>query len=142
MEETNFSRAITAPMTDEGPIQPQSDKATPHSADEEKSVNVATDIEHGTILAPSKKTYPEKLQILRKEDLRNKVPLMNMVKRTFVYFSLPVVVFSGFMYGAVVCYFNILNATASLILSGAPYHFSASMVGVSYVACLIGVGLG
>jgi len=36
----------------------------------------------------------------------------------------------------------VLNGTASLILSGAPYNFKASMVGVSYVSPLIGVFLG
>jgi hypothetical protein len=38
-------------------------------------------------------------------------------------------------------WFNVLNATASLILAGEPYSFAASMVGVAYVSPLIGVGI-
>ncbi|KAL5115610.1 hypothetical protein ACEQ8H_006497 [Pleosporales sp. CAS-2024a] len=45
-------------------------------------------------------------------------------------------------YGSYLILFNILNATASIILSGHPYHFSPSMVGLSYVSCLIGVVVG
>jgi hypothetical protein len=39
-------------------------------------------------------------------------------------------------------WFNVLNATASVILSAPPYNFPASMVGLSYVATLIGVCVG
>jgi hypothetical protein len=51
-------------------------------------------------------------------------------------------VFSGFQYGVTLVMFNIMNATASLILGGAPYNFRPSMVGLSYFAPLIGVFLG
>lgn len=35
-------------------------------------------------------------------------------------------------------WFNVLNATASLILSAPPYNFSASMVGLSYLGPALG----
>lgn len=53
--------------------------------------------------------------------------------------SLPVVFYAGFSYGSYLIWFNILNATASIILGGAPYHFSAAIVGLCYIACIIGV---
>jgi lysozyme family protein len=43
--------------------------------------------------------------------------------------------------GSNLVWFNVLNATSSLILSGT-YGFSASMVGLSYVSALIGVAVG
>ncbi|KAJ4179070.1 hypothetical protein NW767_014708 [Fusarium falciforme] len=146
MEETNYHRSATTPMADSDQDRPQPNKLADNCSDEEKATRVQstanTDVDDGTVISSTEKTYLEKLKIVRREDLRSKVPLTNMVIRTFAYFSFPVVVFSGFMYGAVVCYFNVLNATASLILSGPPYNFSSSIVGLSYVSTLIGVCLG
>lgn len=146
MEETNYHRSAIAPITDSDQDHPQTNKLADNCSDEEKAMKVQstanTDVDHGTVIPSTKKTYLEKLKIIRREDLRSKVPLTNMVIRTFAYFSFPVVVFSGFMYGSVVCYFNVLNATSSLILSGHPYNFSSSIVGLSYVSALIGVCLG
>lgn len=53
--------------------------------------------------------------------------------------SWPVVFYSGFSYGTYLVYFNILNATSSIILGSPPYNFPPSMVGLSYVSCVIGV---
>jgi hypothetical protein len=39
-------------------------------------------------------------------------------------------------------WFNVLNATAAVILSAPPYNFGSSAIGVAYVAPLIGVLLG
>jgi hypothetical protein len=39
-------------------------------------------------------------------------------------------------------WFNVLNATAALILTSPPYNFTPSLIGVAYVAPLIGVLLG
>ncbi|KAK8030276.1 MFS transporter [Apiospora arundinis] len=52
--------------------------------------------------------------------------------------SWPVVFYSGFSYGTYLIYFNILNATSSIILGSPPYSFSPSMVGLSYISCIIG----
>ncbi|KAM5354916.1 hypothetical protein ACJ41O_001562 [Fusarium nematophilum] len=146
MEETNYHRAVTAPVADLDQRSSQPDKTPENGSDEEKATKVLSaeniDVSHGSMHSSPKRSYLEKLAVIRREDLRSKVPLTNMVIRTFSYFSFPVVVFCGFMYGAVVCYFNVLNATASLILSGHPYNFSSSIVGLSYVSCLIGVFLG
>lgn len=56
--------------------------------------------------------------------------------------TFPVIFYAGFCYGSNLVWFNVLNATASLILSGAPYNFAPSMVGLSYVSPLIGVFIG
>jgi peptidoglycan/LPS O-acetylase OafA/YrhL len=53
--------------------------------------------------------------------------------------SWPVVFYAGFSYGTYLIFFNILNATSSIILGGSPYNFSPALVGLAYVACLIGV---
>lgn len=58
------------------------------------------------------------------------------------YLSWPVIFYAGFSYGSGLIWFNITNATASVILSGPPYNFSSSMVGLSYLSCCIGVVVG
>jgi hypothetical protein len=65
-----------------------------------------------------------------------------MMIRPLLFFSLPSVVYAGFSYGSNLIWFNVLNGTASLILSAPPYNFSSSMVGLSYVSPLIGVACG
>lgn len=53
--------------------------------------------------------------------------------------SWPVVFYSGFSYGSYLIWFNILNATASIILGGEPYNFTPAIVGLCYLACIVGV---
>lgn len=65
-----------------------------------------------------------------------------MMVRPLLFFSLPSVVYAGFSYGSNLIWFNVLNGTASLILSAPPYNFSSSMVGLTYVSPLIGVACG
>lgn len=87
------------------------------------------------------KTYLTKLQLWQKEDLRKENHFWGMVKRPLIYLRFPVIVFCGFYYGSSLVWFNVLNATSALILSGT-YGFSTSMVGVSYIAPLLGVFVG
>ncbi|KAK6379067.1 hypothetical protein LTS17_006771 [Exophiala oligosperma] len=87
------------------------------------------------------KTYLTKLQLWQKEDLRKENQFWGMVKRPLIYLRFPVIVFCGFYYGSSLVWFNVLNATSALILSGT-YGFSTSMVGVSYIAPLLGVFVG
>lgn len=53
--------------------------------------------------------------------------------------SWPVIFYAGFSYGTYLVWFNILNATASIILGGEPYNFTPAIVGLSYIACILGV---
>jgi MFS family permease len=136
MEETNYHRkspgVLSAPdspppgivpvIRDEEKVQP----VTSHSA---------TSIQAGT----ATKTYSQKLSVW------HPVPGQNMfqrAKRSLQYLSWPVIAYCGFSYGSYLILFNILNATASIILGGAPYNFSPSMVGLSYISCVIGVAVG
>ncbi|EEA26816.1 hypothetical protein TMatcc_004895 [Talaromyces marneffei ATCC 18224] len=55
-----------------------------------------------------------------------------------IFFQFPNIMWAGFMYGFALAWYNVYNATTSAILSAAPYDFSAALVGLSYVAPLIG----
>lgn len=149
MEETNYYRAALPALAADEEVTPASlDLGQPHQSpsDLEKATrepSVAnTDTADGQFQPGSNLSFLQKMKIFRRRDLERKVPWSGMLMRPFIFFSFPVVVFCGFMYGAIVCYFNVLNGTASLILSSPPYNFSASIVGLSYVSCLIGVFIG
>lgn len=45
---------------------------------------------------------------------------------------------SGVLYGTALIWYNVLNGTASVIFSGAPFNFSASMVGLTYLGPMLG----
>ncbi|KAK6214534.1 hypothetical protein LQW54_004255 [Pestalotiopsis sp. IQ-011] len=45
--------------------------------------------------------------------------------------SWPVVFYSGFSYGTYLIFFNVLNATSSIILGGSPYNFAPALVGLA-----------
>ncbi|KAJ1323757.1 MFS transporter DHA1 family multidrug resistance protein [Microdochium nivale] len=117
MEETNYDRKIIIVST---PGAPDHAAAT---TDEEKSMFAAA----------------SKLSIWHPSPGK---PMLSHAMRSLRYLGWPVIVFAGFSYGSYLFLFNVLNATASLILSSPPYNFSPSMVGLSYVSCCIGVATG
>jgi MFS family permease len=56
-------------------------------------------------------------------------------------FRFPTVAWSGFLYGINLAWYNVLNGTASPVLSGAPYNWSAALVGCVYTGPIIGAAL-
>ena len=88
-----------------------------------------------------KKTYAQKLKVFEKKTLRYPNRMKGMVLRPLIFLSFPVISYAGFCYGSNLVWFNVLNGTASLVLSKPPYGFSSSMVGLSYLSPLIGVFL-
>ncbi|KAI9044559.1 putative MFS transporter [Aspergillus affinis] len=138
MEETNYSRDTGHSTAMGDTVEPST--TTSEQGDQEKVAPVASrgDTAYGTIYP--KKTYIQKLSLWGPRQPRN-----NMLRRlyhTLYYLSWPVIFYAGFSYGSYLVWFNVLNGTASIILGSAPYNFSSSMVGLSYVACCIGVVLG
>ncbi|KAF4434491.1 transporter HOL1 [Fusarium acutatum] len=145
MEETKYNRKASPLHLNDAVDTVDINRPTDSPSDGKKELESQTisnvDVVNGSVL-PSSKTFLDKLKIFRSEHVQASVPLKGMVMRPFKYFSLPIVVFCGFMYGAVVCYFNVLNGTASIILSAPPYSFKPSIVGLCYIATIIGVFIG
>lgn len=142
MEETKFNRKATPlHLNDTVDINKPNEPSSDGKKEIESQTKSNVDVANGSVLSSSK-TFLDKIKIFRSEHVRGSVPIKGMLIRPFKYFSLPIVVFCGFMYGAVVCYFNVLNGTASIILSAPPYSFKPSYVGLCYVATIIGVFVG
>ncbi|KAM0315668.1 hypothetical protein ACHAO8_003719 [Botrytis cinerea] len=151
MEETNYDRAPLEKTTSgdntpgvatpkEGVLQEKSSASSkPRDPEKGTSVDVSRAANQNTELGAvhyKPKTYVQKLSLKdKKRDFR----LYRMMIRPLIFMSLPSIAYAGFSYGSNLIWFNVLNGTASLILSAPPYNFSSSMVGLSYVSPLLGV---
>ncbi|KAI0479420.1 major facilitator superfamily domain-containing protein [Xylariaceae sp. FL0804] len=136
MEETNYDRRSVG-LVPEG-ASPGT-LAEKEAASREKASSPAPDATTTTTPPVSTKTFWQKLSVVDK-----KRPFMMHYRawQSLKLLSWPVVFYSGFSYGTYLIYFNILNATSSIILGGPPYNFRPSLVGLSYVSCMIGVTIG
>jgi MFS family permease len=138
MEETNYDRkTVGIVAVQDSPILGKSGKV----GDEEKTQSVTGTLGDNEIgeLTMAPKTFTQKLSIWKPAPGQN---MLQRALRSLKYLSWPVIFYAGFSYGSYLIWFNVLNATASIILSSPPYNFSAAMVGLSYVACLIGTIIG
>ncbi|KAJ5813143.1 hypothetical protein N7447_010166 [Penicillium robsamsonii] len=84
------------------------------------------------------KSYKDKLKLWSYQCLSLSQFFRMMYRPVFIFFLFPNIMWAGFMYGSALAWFNVYNATASSILTAVPYKFSATSVGVTYVAPLIG----
>lgn len=89
------------------------------------------------------RTYLQKLNLFVAWPNRPtpKEHLTMMWRPLVIFFKFPSVTWAGFLYGTNLSWYNVLNATMSLILTAKPYKFKASMVGTAYLAPSIGAAL-
>lgn len=137
MEETNYVRKTTGIVASTDAAQPE----TILQSDEEKTATVtkAVGSDGSGEVYDAPKTFVQKLA------LWHPTPGKGMLRRaldSLKFLGWPVIFYSGFSYGSYLIWFNVLNGTASIILSAPPYNFSSSMVGLSYLSCVIGVVVG
>ncbi|TVY68558.1 putative MFS-type transporter [Fusarium oxysporum f. sp. cubense] len=137
MEETNYNRATRhadlLQISSSRPSDENNGKAEEKAAEggraevrEADEVNVQ---------------YAKPRTFLQKMSLWQPTPSQSMARhagRSLQYLGWPVIFFAGFSYGSYLIWFNVLNATASIILSGPGYGFKPSMVGLSYLSCCLG----
>lgn len=137
MEETNYNRQhVGTPASTPGDTTPTEKLSGEKIAPVESNTSAtALPTEY------KRKTYLDKIKLFQEADLQKDNQLLGMMWRPLKFLTFPVIFYAGFSYGSNLIWFNVLNATASLILNGT-YNFSASMVGVSYVSALLGVALG
>jgi MFS family permease len=131
MEETNYDRK-TIGVVEISPLSSASSGRT----DPEKGTKAPASPPISLSPTYEKKTYVQKLAL---KDVPRPQRMLYRIQQSLTLLTWPVVFYAGFSYGSYLIWFNVLNATASLLLSASPYNFSSSMVGLSYVSCLIGV---
>lgn len=133
-EETNFVRhpalnKVDSITSDEGAV-------TLYEKNTVKSVSATTDVEVATTDVMKKKTFIQKLALF---DQPRPIMIWEMMKRPFIiFFRFPVIVFSGFLCGLGLVWFNLVNGTVSAVLSADPYNFTPDKVGLCYISsCVI-----
>ena len=137
MEETNYVRKTSGIVATTDTTLPETTLQT----DEEKTATVTKTIGSDS----SDEVYGPPKSFAQKLQLWHPTPGKGMLQRaidSLKYLGWPVIFYSGFSYGSYLIWFNVLNGTASVILSAPPYNFSSSMVGLSYLSCCIGVVVG
>ena len=151
MEETNYHRKTligkeVKKKEEGGPethkIAARDDGVEKNDLDAELNVSPISFEESRPENFPRKKSFYQKLKIFDKQELRYPNRLKEMILRPIIFLTFPVIFYAGFSYGSNLVWFNVLNGTASLILSGKPYGFSSSIVGLAYLSPLIGMVLG
>jgi hypothetical protein len=136
MEETNFNRKHVHDATLSSQTSPGESILDKKEKQEPYTVTTAP------VPEGQPKTFWQKLALFDKANFQP-VPLWTIVIRPVILLvRFPIVLWSGFLYGSSLVIFNILNATTSLILGGAPYNFAPSMVGLAYLGPLIGTAIG
>ncbi|EME39841.1 hypothetical protein DOTSEDRAFT_137260 [Dothistroma septosporum NZE10] len=144
LEETNYDRHSTGTMKSTETISASQTAAPINLVATEKVLEKEPSTADRASPADSEAgivTYPRK-SYLQKLSLRDKPRPQRMPHRAMLslrFLSWPVIFYAGFSYGSYLIWFNVLNATASIILGGTPYNFSSGMVGLSYLACIVGV---
>lgn len=142
MEETNFSRKTIAAddvlEESDSEVLSSEDLGNKHRSDSiEKTTPtvVPEGLEAGVVNTYTTKTYMDKLKLF--DFSRGTENLWENIKRPVTMFRFPGVCWAGFFYGTNLVWFNVLNGTASLIFTSV-YNFSPAMVGLTYLAPIIG----
>ncbi|GAB7335700.1 hypothetical protein MBLNU13_g08006t1 [Cladosporium sp. NU13] len=72
----------------------------------------------------------------------SKLDTFKMVYRPLIMiFQFPTVAWAGFLYGINLAWYNVLNGTASPVLTSAPYNWSAAQVGCVYAGPIVGAAI-
>lgn len=88
------------------------------------------------------KTYLQRLKLWGHRDPRQPNTFIKNFWLPFYLFKYPSIVFSGILVGSVLSWFNVLLGTIATVFGSVPYNFSTNMIGLTYLACLIGTTVG
>ncbi|TXT04818.1 hypothetical protein VHUM_04086 [Vanrija humicola] len=141
MEETNYNRGTTEITEHDVVATPDSEQEAGGSDKKSEAV-----VSHNVVglhterqLVGTPHTYLQRLSLWH--GMFNSVSTMwAQAYRPILFLRYPVVFWSGFLYGSSLIWYNVLNATASLIFTDV-YNFKASAVGLTYLGPTIGACL-
>lgn len=139
MEETNYPGRVPAAVDVSLPSTP------PEGPLKEKDANNATVAMPGDGISRigqiletrSSKSYIGKLSLYHRRSFEQPNRLLQKAWQPLHLLSFPIIFWCGFMYGAGLIFFNVLNDSTALILGGAPYNFKPSLVGLAYISPII-----
>ncbi|KAF3009667.1 hypothetical protein E8E13_008151 [Curvularia kusanoi] len=124
MEETNYDRVITgtvvAPSSSDPTLLDDDSSVTNPKAPSLTAIQTTTSSE--LRIPPTTKSFRQKLSLWHPSQNGT---MLSHLRSITLYLTWPVVLYTGFSAGSYLIWFNILNATASLILSSSPYSWGA-----------------
>lgn len=88
------------------------------------------------------RSYPQRLKLWGARDPRQPNNYFKFFLLPIYFFRYPSIVFSGLLVGSVLAWYNVLIGPITQVFGGAPYEFSANMIGLTYVACIAGTTVG
>ncbi|KEF55647.1 uncharacterized protein A1O9_08397 [Exophiala aquamarina CBS 119918] len=141
MEETIYFRGNTFNALEIESQSPshESVQAKGHSSSEKDTSPTADEI----LPSPKPKSSRSKYNLFRPLPGRpSNLDMLRMAYRPLIMiFKFPTVAWAGFLYGINLAWYNVLNGTASPVLTGKPYGWSAAQVGSVYAGPIIGAAL-
>lgn len=146
MEETNYDRRFTTNTSVEfgldtatDCIEDQPEPKTNTASEKDIAVDTAVVEASAGQTLYTRKTYWQKLSIV---DKKRPNRLLDIMIAPFKFFTMPVVVWAGLMYGGNgLVWSGIINATSSTIYTDV-YNFTSLDIGYAYFACVIGMLVG
>lgn len=134
LEESNYDRSASATGEFSGNSSAKEDaeNRTAHETNEQQ-------VDTPVVTYGKEKTFVQKMSL---KDSKRKFMMHWRAWQSLKFLAWPNIFFAGFSYGTYLIWFNIMNATASIILGDAPYSFKPSIVGLCYLAPMIGVVVG
>ncbi|KAH3663523.1 hypothetical protein OGAPHI_004924 [Ogataea philodendri] len=145
MEETNYTRKLRVRRDETGSIVAAITSRGEKRLDEKNpdTLMVVTSNEIGNQAAlideqveyPPIKTFWQKLSVT--SGMRPENHLWDEIKAIFLMAQFPGVLYAGFLYGAALFWYSVLNGTEALILGDEPYNFSSAMCGLAYLSPVI-----
>ncbi|KAF5240871.1 hypothetical protein FANTH_9392 [Fusarium anthophilum] len=141
MEETNYSRDPQVPNSRQESSSPPRNDKNSEAEESPSGVRSQHSIESHTDRRPcsNPRNFIERMSRLKPSLNQG---MSKQAWRCFEYLGWPAICFAGFSYGSYLVWFNVTNATASIVLSGPGYNFQPSMVGLSYLSCCFGTVVG
>ncbi|OIW25528.1 MFS general substrate transporter [Coniochaeta ligniaria NRRL 30616] len=152
MEETMYFRKTLEGLEDEvtegvasqhGPMVINNEPASKEKTAARSSDTSEADEQQGVVFAP-RRTFLQHLNLFALMSGRptNKQMFKAMLRPLWMIFLFPNVAWAGFIYGINLSWYNVLNGTASPVLSAPPYNWSTGQVGCIYAGPIIGAALG
>lgn len=148
MEETMYFRSTLEGLEDEAAATDQkSEPGIIPSASVVKKVESANKTEPsvtGGAVFLTRRGYIKRLYPFSNMEGRPSTIRMfqSMILPLPIILQFPNVAWAGLIYGINLSWYNVLNATASPVLSAPPYSWSTSQVGLIYLGPIIGAALG
>lgn len=141
-EETMFYRPKTVAEFIQAGQSTASDEQVPTPEDEKAASAVAEPSGEELGETYTVTSYAQRLKLWGHRDPRQENNFFRFFLVPFQLLKFPGIVFSGILVGSVLSWFNVLLGTVALIFGDDPYNFSANIIGLMYIPCILGITVG